>query len=770
MSPPKRVYHSEDEYSEYSDEEDDTNKKDEKIERLQKENQRLQQLKGVYDEDGGQLETRGFHTFGMRKDEKWSAKNECSLKRNKTNFYNFPEFHTDSHGDCYGCLLRSETISSSRNTSKRMKKPIYSLCSVVCYVLSEALLVRAKENTTSEDIVPGQTEKIHFCKTCLDSRFYSAIQKYVSCTRLSHEFLSPSKFKEFVAKEKSPLLQLCNSDEFFTGEIDSILEEIRIRNVTYLFHQHEEEESIEKKDGKENDEENFSSKSVRTMEYRSGLYIGDVKILPLRSALPDGHGSFHWNLDGRSKKPALSYTGSWKNGLYHGYGELCCGKITYIGNFKDGKKHDPRAKVFFAGIEIFSGGFENDLRHGPGISTSLCGTRKTSGKFHHGQKHGIFSTNQNVDGVEMTVLVKFRENCIDETYQSTIVSMKTKYTGATTRSYPFLPHGNGTMVDEEKHTTYTGSWVHGKKCGKGRLEDEDSIYFGTWKEDLRDGHFAVVSKQSGEKEEMYFRKDMVIDIHSSDSLTKEFWFEVTLLSHVQELFPFSSIISYRTVEKSCKGLYYGESKYVQDRLVPHGKGKIQLFGQGMYTGDWYEGMMHGKGTLIVSANALGAEVLEYTGDFHFGIMQGEGSFKYKNGSTFEGTVMDGSPNIGVLHYSVCSKHPLNDTLKAKYVEEVQKRVDAKYEAIKVAYEEKVQFHGYTKAFDEEKAHWRAEQERLSIPRVSHYQGEFLSHEFHGQGVLYDSWNNIIEEGRYDYGRLASTVEEESTFSDAHFIF
>jgi len=763
MSSLKKKYRdddSEEEYSEYSDEEDDTNKKDEKIERLQKENQRLErelkEWKGTADTETGQC----FQSFGLRRDETWSKRNECSQKRNKISFYKFHDIHTESNENCYGCLMQSENSSSRSNPTKRTKKPVYSLSSVVCFVLSEALPEREE---SSDDLVTPN-ERIHFCKSCLDKQFYVAIQKYVTCTRLSHEFLSPSKFKEFIAKEKAPLLQLCNSDDFFIRKIDDVLEKIRIRNFD-CFHV-AEEASVHISPSYEN-EEIVCNKSVRTIEYRSGLYIGEVKIIipnqnsvsSRETVLPDGQGTFHCV----TQKPVLSYTGSWKNGLYHGNGELRQGKMLYDGNFSNGKKHDSKARVFFAGIEIFSGGFQNDLRHGTGISTSLCGTRKTYGNYFQGQKHDFFTTTQNIDGVEMTVHIRYRDNRIDAAQPSTITYSQKKYTGVITLIYPFLPDGIGTMVDDEKGVTYTGSWKHGKKNGKGRLEEEDRFIFGTWKEDLREGHFEVIYKISGEKEDMYFSKDMLV--FGDSFMEREFWFEVKILSRVKETSPFSSLVSYRNEERSFRGLYRGESKEIYGntatcKIVPHGKGTLHSFGQGTYSGYWYEGDMHGKGTFLVSGDYLGEDVLEYTGEYFYGTMRGYGIFKYRNGSIYKGTVVDNSPSEGILYFSLYCRHPLNDELKVKHAGDAQRRVDEKYEAIKVAYESKVQHSGYKKDFDEEKARWRAEQER-SPPRLSRYEGDFSFHEFHGKGTLFDSWNNIIQEGRYDYGKLVSADEDLS---------
>jgi hypothetical protein len=761
----KRSKRHDDDSSSDSDDDSLCNANDERyekeIERLEKDNEFLEmenerlKRKGANEDEHSQSESSGFLTFGVRKDEVWSKVNEVPYKRNKSSFFKCTSPDAESHGDCYGCLMRSEE-SSRASSSKKVKKTVYCLSSVIHYILDGATKGDTLNTiSTDEYELTSSTssvhDKINFCKSCLNSQYFSAIQKYVSSPL--RPFDSLSKSKEFVVQERSVLLQLCGSDAFLLEGIKKVLDMIHTKNreLVYL-----RQEGV---GGEQEEKEvvvlhSFSS-TVRTIDYRSGIYIGDVKITTCRGnevVIPEGKGTFHKNLDKQSKKPVVSYSGSWTNGLYHGYGELSCGKMTYIGYFQNGVKHDRRAKVLFSGIEVFSGGFENDLRHGLGTSTSLCGKRKIHGSYHSGQKHGFFRSVHVSDGIEYTVQEMYRNNSLVNVENTVITYPQKKYTGSTSRGYPVLPHGKGTMMNQESGCTYTGSWESGKEHGRGRMEDEYKIYFGIWKEGCKEGMFEVVDKQSGEKEEVYFLKN--VDMSSEDCfLEKEFWFEITVLSREKSCSSYSSLVTYKNIGKSFKGLFKGECKILKGSLTPHGKGSLHCFHRGIFTGDWYEGMIHGKGNFVSCGDTLGADVLEYTGEYSFGTMKGEGLLKYKNGSIFEGTMMDNSPKEGTLSYSLCSFHPLNAKLKDIYDKDAQERVDAKFSAIKVAYEEKV-LQGYTKEFDVERARWRAEQERLP-PRISHYKGEFEFHEFHGKGVVYDSWNNVVEEGDYDYGKLVT---------------
>ena len=768
----------EDQRDVFCDEEDTTNKTKEKFERLEKQIKRLERKGTSQSSDDDDDVIYSFQTFGTKKDEKWSPdRNEASLKRNKTNFYHYHEPNTNSlsTGDCYGCLMISSSTSRSTSSDKK-SKTVYSLSSVIYYLLGEIVEEEASQRTKEivkeeEEVeIEGQsTKNAHFCRNCL-TRYYSAIEQYVSCQNRSFEYASYNKYKEFETKEKTPLLQLCNSDEYLVNRIDNVLEDIRKENEKRILrHTSTVDKGLQVKhdDGKEE-----VSDVKQSMSYRNGIYIGDVRIKTKwnvdgektsEKSQPHGdHGSFHQTY-GKGK---ISYTGKWKDGHYDGSGVLCSGDTIYDGQFKQGKRHDDTnlATLTVLGVKTFLGNFKNDLRHGVGTSYSLDQKRQTSGEYVNGQKKGTFTTTHE-DMQDLTIEKKYCAG-IEDTMGSIITNPQKSqtYTGAIRG---FRPHGKGIMEDTSSGTTtFEGEWYHGKKNGKGKMEDENNIYIGNWSEDQRNGQFCLISKQSGVKKEVVFENDLILD------LEKRFLHEVTLLR-------FEKHGSFdRTVPKTSKGFYTGECKitsadeYTAITYTPHGKGTWESFGNGRYTGEWREGLMHGKGTFLVNSCTLGANVSEYTGDFNVGKMQGIGTFTYMNGSVFKGSVVDNSPSEGRISYPLCSSHPLNEKLEREYSDNLRKLVDRKYNAILSEFSRKVE-QGYKKEFDETRARLRAEKERdpsdpsdpshpSHPPRVSHYIGSFSFHKFHGYGILYDSCGNTIEEGYYYYGKLGSTTEDDAS--------
>ena len=81
---------------------------------------------------------------------------------------------------------------------------------------------------------------------------------------------------------------------------------------------------------------------------------------------PEGYGSmqFHDLRSGCLHPELTTYVGNWKNGRYHGKGELkevfSSHSVTYKGNFKDGKRHGYGELSTLNGTS--SGYWENDFR------------------------------------------------------------------------------------------------------------------------------------------------------------------------------------------------------------------------------------------------------------------------------------------------------------------------------------------------------------------------------------------------------------------------
>ena len=84
------------------------------------------------------------------------------------------------------------------------------------------------------------------------------------------------------------------------------------------------------------------------------------------------------------------YSGSFKNGLYHGRGrlEFIDGSI-YEGEFENNKMQG-YGKIFFKDGSIYQGNFKNNLRHGTGILRDVKGNTQRlvyqNGKFEETYK------------------------------------------------------------------------------------------------------------------------------------------------------------------------------------------------------------------------------------------------------------------------------------------------------------------------------------------------------------------------------------------------
>ena len=85
-----------------------------------------------------------------------------------------------------------------------------------------------------------------------------------------------------------------------------------------------------------------------------------------------------------------TYTGEWREYLYHGKGTLTGDKKTYNGEFLNGKYHGKGSFLYNDG-RTYTGEFKNNSRHGQGIYTSTNGDTYEGG-WKEGEIHGKGST------------------------------------------------------------------------------------------------------------------------------------------------------------------------------------------------------------------------------------------------------------------------------------------------------------------------------------------------------------------------------------------
>eukprot|EP01126_Amoeba_proteus_P009297 TRINITY_DN13527_c0_g3_i1.p1 TRINITY_DN13527_c0_g3~~TRINITY_DN13527_c0_g3_i1.p1 ORF type:complete len:259 (+),score=46.96 TRINITY_DN13527_c0_g3_i1:321-1097(+) len=152
-------------------------------------------------------------------------------------------------------------------------------------------------------------------------------------------------------------------------------------------------------------------------------------------------------------------------------------------------------------------------------------------------------------------------------------------------------HGNGTMVFSNK-AVYTGSWEHDKCNGEGVLDMDGNIYSGTWHNDMLHGSAQVTYTDGGR-------------------------FEGTF----------------------CNG-HKEKGKFIFGKTTE--KGKIPTDGIYSYEGEWFRGLAHGKGTLVMVDNTT------VKGIFEYGTISGDAVSHTKGiniHGTYQNDVREGKINI-----------------------------------------------------------------------------------------------------------------------------
>lgn len=162
-----------------------------------------------------------------------------------------------------------------------------------------------------------------------------------------------------------------------------------------------------------------------------------------------------------------SYTGMWKNNLFHGKGTLVVkDNNTYVGRFHMGKRHGYGVCTFLNG-NLYKGKWKDDFRHGQGIYISRGGRKRYDGDWKEGQKHGY--------GVE-------------------IYSNYEKYAG--TFKYN-IRHGRG-FLNFSNGCSYHGIFKYGIPYGNGVMYHSNNII---WKEGIFQGSnlhgFGKVYRKNG---------------------------------------------------------------------------------------------------------------------------------------------------------------------------------------------------------------------------------------------------------------------------------
>ncbi len=170
------------------------------------------------------------------------------------------------------------------------------------------------------------------------------------------------------------------------------------------------------------------------------------------------------------------YTGSFRNALKHGYGELSLpdgGR--YIGQFEADGLHGEGTFLYSNG-DIYAGTYRQSRRHGTGVYSFANGASYT-GEFQEGRFHG-HGTYLSPDGE------KYVGDFADDLF-----------------------HGNGTHL-MRNGTKYTGEFREGKRNGVGTyISAGGDKYVGDFRDGLMHGHGSYLFA-SGEKYVGPFRNGM----------------------------------------------------------------------------------------------------------------------------------------------------------------------------------------------------------------------------------------------------------------------
>ena len=260
------------------------------------------------------------------------------------------------------------------------------------------------------------------------------------------------------------------------------------------------------------------------------------------------------------------YHGGWKEGVYHGQGELKSssqdGDTTYKGNFDHG------------------------LAHGWGKESKPDGTVLYEGKWIHGE-------------TEPEAIRKAEEAKIRLANQATLRQPRRDQESMTARGGPPEPDCEAVVdlevVDAEGNQgQYTGLVLvkNQKPHGVGRMVYMDGrrIHEGFWKDGMKDGHGRCLFVQQGDFHEGEYKNN----VRHGPGTYK--WKDGRVFEgdYVHDLRNGPGVFTYPNGERYEGDFFRGEK---------HGFGKFEFRG-GFYEGEWQAGRYHGKGCLTVRGEIL----------------------------------------------------------------------------------------------------------------------------------------------------------------------
>jgi len=239
-------------------------------------------------------------------------------------------------------------------------------------------------------------------------------------------------------------------------------------------------------------------------------------------------------------KGRCSYSGEWKNSLFHGQGKLIdSAKNTYIGEFQQGRKSGIGKQTYFDSGAIYTGSWLNGERNGHGtcVYTNLktyCGEWKDDKWHGHGQllegddgriifdgvfqkskRHG-FGVQTDEDGT--TREGYWNQDQPDESKEWTLTFPDgSVYVGLLKHGQP---HADAAVLKRpDTGELYQGAFEHGKKSGKGyAIFSSGECYLGDFKNDhISLSGSGVLTLPDGTNIEFHGGAP----VHSSSSVTED---------------------------------------------------------------------------------------------------------------------------------------------------------------------------------------------------------------------------------------------------------
>ena len=200
--------------------------------------------------------------------------------------------------------------------------------------------------------------------------------------------------------------------------------------------------------------------------------------------VPDGYGTWY----GCEERPYAakvrkeSYVGEWKDGKKHGKGEWITFGGTYIGLFECDMPHGACHYVSADGMETYTGCWRCGLKHGEGVWEGRNGTRYVGAwleNWHHGKGSYTNGAGETLRGIFVRGLLEGKGEVVHS-------SGNGGYRGNLKHS---LYHGLGTLIGSTSPLNkYVGHWFKGKRNGNGEQGYENGgRYIGEWFENQYHG-------------------------------------------------------------------------------------------------------------------------------------------------------------------------------------------------------------------------------------------------------------------------------------------